>query len=172
MMLCTTYKYREQNHANGIGRQAYEVRKQLHDLRIAVSLLSETRLKRHMRFYIPNYDIYRTDRHGGHKGGTAAAVKKGIPHMYVNLPPLLSVEATGLRIAIGNTETLLTAAYKSPQIVWSDIYITELSHFRNKTILAGGLNAKHPVWNSKILDPSCLKLLELFVSSKFEISSP
>jgi hypothetical protein len=42
--------------ANGIGRQAYEVRKQLQDLKIDVSLLSETHLKHHMRFYIPNYD--------------------------------------------------------------------------------------------------------------------
>jgi hypothetical protein len=46
--------------ANGIWRQAYEVRKQLRDLKIDVALFSDTYLKPHVRFYIPNYDIYRT----------------------------------------------------------------------------------------------------------------
>jgi hypothetical protein len=40
--------------ANGIGRQPYEVRKRLQDLKIDVALFSETRNKPHMRFYIPN----------------------------------------------------------------------------------------------------------------------
>jgi hypothetical protein len=34
------------------------------------------------------------------------------------------------------------------------------------------VNAKHPVWNSKVSTPSDLKLLELFVSTNFEISAP
>jgi hypothetical protein len=51
-------------------------------------------------------------------------------------------------------------------------YITELLGFRNKSILAGDLNAEHPVWNSEVSHPSVLKLLELFVRSNFEISAP
>jgi hypothetical protein len=39
--------------ANGIGRQAHELRKQMQDQKIDV-LFSETHLKPHMRFYIPN----------------------------------------------------------------------------------------------------------------------
>jgi hypothetical protein len=58
--------------------------------------LSETHLKPHMRFYIPNYDIYQTDREDEHKGGTAVAVKKGIPHTSIDLPPFLSVNQQGL----------------------------------------------------------------------------
>jgi hypothetical protein len=50
--------------------------------------------------------------------------------------------------------------------------VTELLGFRDKSILADGLNAKHPAWNSKVSDPSGLKLLGLFVSSNFEISTP
>jgi hypothetical protein len=65
-----------------------------------VALFSETHCKPHMRFYIPNYDIYQTDSEDGHKGGTAIPVKKAIPHTCVNLPPLLSVEATGVCIPI------------------------------------------------------------------------
>jgi hypothetical protein len=40
--------------ANGIGRQAYKLRKQMQNLKIDLSLITETRLKIHMRFYIPN----------------------------------------------------------------------------------------------------------------------
>jgi hypothetical protein len=41
--------------ANGIWRQRYERSKQLQDLHIDVALLSETHLKTHARFFIPNY---------------------------------------------------------------------------------------------------------------------
>jgi hypothetical protein len=143
----------------------------LHDLKINVALFAETHLKPHIRFYIPNYDIYRTDREDGHKAGTANAVKKGIPHTCVNLPPPLSVEAREICLPTGNTETLLAVLYVSPQRLWCDTDITKLLGFRNKSILAGDLNVKHPVWNSKFSNHSGFKFLELFVSSNFEISA-
>jgi exonuclease III len=65
--------------ANGISRQRYELSKQLQDLHIDVVLFSETHLKPHERFSIKNYHFYRIDRHPGKKGGTAVAVRKGIP---------------------------------------------------------------------------------------------
>lgn len=54
-----------------------------------------------MRLYIQNYDIYRTGREDGQKGGIAVTT-------YVVLLPLISVEAP-----IGNAETFLAAVYKS-----------------------------------------------------------
>jgi hypothetical protein len=123
-----------------------------------------------MRFYIPNYHIYRNDRQDGHKGGTAAAVKKGIPHAYADLAPFLSVEATGFCISIGHTKMLLAFLYKSPLRACRDADITELLNFRTKSILAGDLNANHPVGNRKVSNPSGLKVLHLFLNSNFEIS--
>jgi hypothetical protein len=66
---------------------------------------------------------------------------------------------------------LLAAVLKSPKDT-GDINITGLLGFRNKSVLAGDLNAKHPVWNSAVSNPSGLKLLELFVSCIFKISAP
>jgi exonuclease III len=126
--------------ANGILRQRYELSKQLQDLHIDVALFSETHLKLHESFSIQNYHFYRNNRQPGRKGGTAAAVKKGIPY----LPPLISVEATGVYIPIGNREVLLAALYKSQGRTWSDVDIAELLNLRHKCILAGDLNAKHP----------------------------
>jgi hypothetical protein len=71
--------------ANGIRRQRYELSKQLQDLHVDVALFSGTHLKPHERFHIPNYNFYRIDRPLGTKGGTAVAVRKGIPHSYVDL---------------------------------------------------------------------------------------
>jgi hypothetical protein len=86
--------------------------------------------------------------------------------------PLLSIEATGVYIPIGNTEMFLSPVYKSSQRLWSDTDITKLLGFANKSILAGNLNAKQPVWISKVSNVSGLKLLKLFVNSNFEISAP
>jgi exonuclease III len=158
--------------ANGIGRQRYELSKQLQDRNIDVALFSETHLKPNERFYTPNYNFYRIDRHPGMKGGTAVAVRKGIPHNHVNLPPLISIEATGVCISIGNNKILLAALYKSPGRAWSDADITELLSFRKKCILAGDVNAKHPFWNSRVSNPSGEKLLNLFDLDDFEISAP
>jgi exonuclease III len=74
--------------ANGIERQRYELSKQLQDPQIDVALFSETRLKPHERFFIPNYHFYRTDRHSGRKVGTVVAVRKGIPHNDADAPSL------------------------------------------------------------------------------------
>jgi hypothetical protein len=64
--------------ANSVGNQSYEVTKQFQDLKIDVSLFSETCLKPYTRFYIQNYDIYRIGLGDGQKVGTAVAgVDKG-----------------------------------------------------------------------------------------------
>jgi endonuclease/exonuclease/phosphatase family metal-dependent hydrolase len=136
-----------------------------------VALFSETRIKPYDRFHIQNYHFYRIDRNPERKAGTAVAVRKGILHMSVDLPSLISVETTGVCIPIGNQEILI-AVYKSPWLTWNDADIIELLSFRHKCILAGDLNAKHPSWNSAIANPSGQNLLQLFDTSDFEISAP
>jgi hypothetical protein len=42
--------------------------------------------------------------------------------------------------------------------------------FRNKPSLAGDLNAKNPVWNSQVSNPSGEELLELFEDNDFHTS--
>jgi hypothetical protein len=137
-----------------------------------MALFSETHLEPHERFSIKNYHFYRIDRHPGRKGGTALAVRKGIPHKHVDLRPLVSVEATGVCIPIGNREILLAAVYKSLGRPWNDADIADILSLRHKCILAGDLKAKHPSWNSAVSNHSGEKLLQLFDASAFEISAP
>jgi hypothetical protein len=93
--------------ANGIARQRYELSTQMQDLYTDVALLSETHLETHERFFIRNCYFYRTDRYPGRKGGTAVAVREGIPHNHADLPPLV-----GVCIPIGNSEVLLATVHK------------------------------------------------------------
>jgi hypothetical protein len=125
--------------------------------------------KKHERFFTTNYHVYRTDRYQGRKGGTAIAVKKGISHDHVELPALVSVEATGVCIPVGNDVVILAAVYKSPGRHWNNTDILKLLGFKEKTISAGDLNVKHPFWNSSVSTPSGVELLELFHKNEFEI---
>jgi hypothetical protein len=124
-------KVREFN-ANDIWRQRHELSKQLQDLHLDVVLLLETYLKRHKRFFIPNYHFCRTERFPGRKGGTAVGIKKDIPHIHVDLPSLVSIKATGVCIPICSSEVLLSVVYKSPGHAWNNTAITELLSFRHK----------------------------------------
>jgi hypothetical protein len=91
---------------------------------------------------------------------------KGIPHNHVDLSPLVSIEATGVCIPIGNSELLLAAVYKSPGSACGDAGIIEFLNFRRD------LNANHPFWNSPVSSPSGKKLLDLFDVNDFEILAP
>jgi hypothetical protein len=108
----------------------------------------------------------------GRKVGTAVAVRKGIPHNLVDLPPLVSVEATRFYIRIGNSKVLRAAVYMSPEHAGNDAGIIELLSFRHKLLLAGDLNAEHPFWNSVVSNPSGTKLLNSQHINEFEISAP
>jgi hypothetical protein len=48
------------------------------------------------------------------------AVRKGIPHNHVDLPPLVSIEATWVCIPIDSSEALLEVVLKSPGHAWND----------------------------------------------------
>jgi exonuclease III len=64
--------------ANGIGRQCHELSKQLQDLRLDAALFSETNLKPHERYFLPNYHVYSVNCYQGRKGRNAVTVRKGI----------------------------------------------------------------------------------------------
>jgi hypothetical protein len=94
-----------------------------------------------------------------------------ISHNHADLPPLVSIQATGICIPLGNTE-LLAAVYKPPGHAWNEANTTGLLNFRHKSVLAGDLNSKHPVWNSAASNYSGEKLLELFDINEVEILAP
>jgi hypothetical protein len=106
---------------------------------------SRRHLKPYERFYIPNYDVYRTYRHPRLKDETAIAVRKCIPHTHVSPSPLLSTEVN----IDWKKEVLLAALYKPPGRNWSDADVIGILNFTSKSLLVGDLNAKNAVWDSQ-----------------------
>jgi hypothetical protein len=115
-----------------------------------VAPLSDTRLKPRERFFILNNRFYGTGRFSGRKSRCS---ETNIPHNRVDLPPLVSIEATRVCIPTGNSEMLLAAVYNSPGNAWIYADITELLSFRHKSLLAGDLNAKHSLRNRAVFNP-------------------
>jgi hypothetical protein len=92
------------------------------------------------------------------KSGTTVAVRKGIPHIHVYLPPLVSVEAIGVCIPMVMVKYCLQMFIN---LQTEPGVMPELLSFRRKSILAGGLNAKNLFWNSIISNNSGMKLFNL-----------
>jgi hypothetical protein len=95
---------RHRINANGIWRQRCGLSK----------LCSRRHISNPMRFCIPNYHFYWTHRFPGSKGGTDVKARKGIPLKHVDLPLLLSIEATGDVIRFGTSFLLLASICNSP----------------------------------------------------------
>jgi hypothetical protein len=72
-----------------------------------VALLSEAHHKPHKRFYVRIYQNYRNESHPGAKSECAVAVRKGVRYNYVDLPPLISIEATGFCITLDKKKSCL-----------------------------------------------------------------
>jgi hypothetical protein len=131
--------------ANGIEREHQELSRQLQKHYINMALLSETHLKPHKRFFIPNFHIYQTNCFPSLREELLLQSKKCIPHNHVDLPPLVLAEATGVWRSTGSSKILLTAIYKFLGYAWSDTDITALLNLRRKSLVAGDLNAKNTV---------------------------
>jgi hypothetical protein len=87
-----------------------QLSKLLQDVHIDVFLLSQTNVISHGRFLISNNHFYRTGRFPGKKEGNCVVVKKRNSPYRADLPFLVSIEATGVCIRIGNCEMLFAAA--------------------------------------------------------------
>jgi hypothetical protein len=79
-------------------------------------------------------EAMKKDYQDRHKSETIVAVEKDIPHTRAELPPLHSIETTGVCILGANNEMLLAAAYRSTQRLWNDTDITELLVFPSQKL--------------------------------------
>jgi len=158
--------------ANCIGKQRFELCKQLQDHRIDKTHLWETHPEPNERSFIPNCHVFSVDHSSGLNGEIAIAVRKCISHNPVELPPVFSREETGICVVIGNREVLLTPVYNSLGRARNDADVTDFLRFRSMSSLAGDMNAKNPVWNSKVSNPLREKLLNIFDNNDFQTSAP
>lgn len=135
--------------ADGLEKKGYELRCFLSDHDIDILLIQETFLKPSHKFKIPNYLLYRDDRLGRQKGGTAIAIKKNINHYHLAIDNLTSIEATGVVILGRDSNLLLVSCYKPPTNRFIPADFDILFSKNIPTLLVGDFNCKSPGWNSR-----------------------
>ncbi|KAK9881891.1 hypothetical protein WA026_018088 [Henosepilachna vigintioctopunctata] len=144
----------------------------LEEHKIDIMLLSETFLKKTKDMKIRNYNIYRTDRRDGSKGGTAILIKNGIEHGELPKIEETNIESTGIRIEIEGRPTNIYSIYKSPLKEMKEEDIKKIFKSKVPTIAAGDINAKHTDWNCRVSNTSGRILSEIIEKHNIILAAP
>lgn len=142
--------------ANGIQHKINEFLDLSIKTKADIILLSETNLNSNKPLKLHNFHTYRTDKpslngHPSH-GGTAVLVHRRIVHTHVILNTTLS--STSIIISIGQHQIRISSIYKSPSHPLSNADLDILTTSCDWFIAAGDINAEHPMWNSRHVNPA------------------
>lgn len=158
--------------ANSITPKKDDLLNFLTDNDIAAAMIGETMLKPQTNFQLANFVTYRTDRISKHGGGTAVIVDAKICHHQIVLPPLITIEATGVEIMTRNGPLRLVAVYCPPGVKMDTADIDRLLDSNLPTVLGGDLNAKNRAWNSRVNNTRGNALLARSRTQGFTVSGP
>ncbi|KAJ1192285.1 hypothetical protein NDU88_001596 [Pleurodeles waltl] len=158
--------------ANSIQKKTDELLHLMESKDVNVAPISETHLQINQELNIANYRVTRTDHSTGAKeGGTAMIVSTKVKHNEIALPPVGSIEATGIQIQTSSLPLRLAAAYSPPsQLGPSDI--DALLDSSISTLFGGDLNAKHQCWNSQTANSKGYALLAHSRKKDFVVAGP
>jgi hypothetical protein len=141
---------------------------------VDIVLLSETKLKPATQLKFRNYHVYRSDNTSGLRGqacgGTAALVHRRIVHRHIIIPTTLS--STTVEIAMDKYLIQISAVYKSPK---QQIKIDDLNALTNGNhwfVVAGDLNAKHPLWHSRCSNAAGAVLYNHALNDDYTVTAP
>ncbi|KAJ1141152.1 hypothetical protein NDU88_007487 [Pleurodeles waltl] len=139
---------------------------------VSIALISETHLQGSQKLNLANHRVYRTDRATGAKGrGTAVIVSTKVKHHEIALPPVGSVEATGIQIQTTAGPLRLNTAYSPPGKLCPKDLDTLLDP-SIPTLIGGDLNAKHQCWNSRTANSKGHALLAHSKKEDFVVAGP
>ena len=144
--------------ANGLNRQKQAFQKFIEDHQIDVALINETFLKPHITFRLANYNVIRNDRLDQQNGGTAIVIKRSIPFTEIDRIVLNSIEVTGINLYTTDSPIALFSCYKSPPVTLLKADLELLKRNHKRIVLAGDLNAKNKLWNSRVFNRSGRRL--------------
>lgn len=160
--------------ANGITKIINELKAFISTNNPDIILLNETYLKPNLSLKIPNFITYRNDlpliRGSSAHGGTAILVHRKIVHQSPNINTKL--QSTSILIKINNKTTLISSVYKPPSstLLTSDLNL--LINDAENIIIAGDLNSKHPLWNSRRTNAAGLILYNHLLQNDYTVIAP
>jgi hypothetical protein len=83
-------------------------------------------------------------------GDTAILVRRGIVHDSVPVPALNHMGSTAIQVTLAGKPVIVLAAYLSPSRPMIGAVLTACFGGGLPVLMAGDLNAKHVVWNSRL----------------------
>lgn len=143
----------------------------LENHKIDIALVQETLLKPSIKFTIPNYRVYRTDRIEHEKGGTLIAVKEKIKHFYSS-PPTSELETTAVTIHLKTGPISCISAYSKPKAIFSNTTWDNWFPDNKSIIYAGDFNAKHKIWGCNATNTKGRLLNNAADQGGFQINAP
>lgn len=145
----------------------------LRDDPVDALLVNETWLRPGDRLTFPNYRVYRNNRLVGRRGGTAILIRQTTKHSLVAVPALRSLEATSLDVEVRGLGPLrLIAVYAPPSRVCDTDDYDRLFACNAPVLLAGDLNAKHPLWGCSSTNEFGSKVFRFLSLTDVEVHSP
>ncbi|VVC34843.1 Endonuclease/exonuclease/phosphatase,Reverse transcriptase domain [Cinara cedri] len=146
----------------------------LQNNRIDIALISETHFINSTHFYLPGFQIFKTNHPDGTAhAGAAIIVKSSL--LFFPLPQFQTdhIQASGIQITLNNTPLNIFAVYSPPRHTitlnqFNDFFLT-LGH---KFIIGGDLNAKNLQWGCRVNNPRG-NLLHLTTQNRnYKVHSP
>lgn len=160
--------------SNGIKSKTNELYAFMSKTNVDIVLLNETKLKPINQLKFRNYHVYRSDNTSvlrGHAcGGTAALVHRRIVHRRIIIPTTIS--STTVEISMGNYQIQISAVYKSPNQPLKTDDLNALTNGNHWFIVAGDLNAKHPLWHSRCSNAAGIILYNHAVNDDYTVTAP
>lgn len=134
-----------------------------------VVLLSETKLKPHTRFSIPNYKIFRCDRLENGGGGTMVIIRNNIRAKQLSIQSNL-FETCTVQCQINNQPVIIMAAYipTDCKAKYSDFH-NFFSQFNYSIIIGGDLNSRHTQLGDSTCNRNGNNIFPLHSSGDFKI---
>lgn len=162
--------------ANGLSTdRKLELANYMQSRDLLIGLLQETHLRPTHSFKLAGHYIYRTDsprQSAKARGGTAIIVNSSIKHHEIDLPPLLSIEATGVEVQTPTGPLRLISAYIPPRMKLDTDELASLLNSPLPTIIAGDLNAKNKAWNSAVNNLKGTQLLRHSRLLDYSVAGP
>ena len=140
-------------------------------LSIDILLISESWLTSDMKFEIPGFTSYRSDRP---RGGVAIFIRSSIPHFGFTKTNFDYAESCTISIYVDNVAVKLSSIYCSPSAsrAQSKAFFHKVLSQSGPHVTAGDFNCKHLAWNNCSCDRKGSDLFNLLNSFNYTISKP
>ena len=158
--------------ANGVYNDHATLQELIYRENIDIALVQETKIPKWFQWRIRGYKIYNTPGPNPAHGGTAVIVRSNIKHCQATIPKLEHLQATAIIIELQKEETLIGSLYQSPSktITANDLNI--VTKMKPKFMLGGDMNAKHTMWNSRLISPKGRTLAKNAEDNGYYITGP